>query len=212
MAVLLVPDAEKQIAAPDLSGSTLVKTLVGMHGGTIGVTSGGIDQGISFTVILPTVPSLAPELQTLLAPPAETAEAAEAAGAAEAGPVCHRILVVDDNVDAAQTMVMLLGLSGHDARAAFGGQEALDMALAFRPDVLFLDIGMPGMSGYEVARHMLAAPATASTKLIALTGWGTKQDIQKSTMAGFHAHLTKPVDPDAVDALLAKLLPAKQAV
>ena len=122
-------------------------------------------------------------------------------------PVCYRILVVD----AVKTMVMLLGLSGHEARAAFGGQEALEMARTFRPDVVFLDIGMPVMSGYEVARHLLAAPATASAKLIALTGWGTKQGIQKSTMTGFHAHLTKPVDPDAVEALLAKLLPAKQA-
>ena len=190
-------------------GLSLVKTLVGMHGGKVEVTSGGIDQGCTFTVILPTFPSLALELQTLLAPPDEVAEVA---GAIEVGPVCHRTLVVDDNIDAAQTMVMLLGLSGHDARAAFGGQEALDVALAFRPDVVFLDIGMPGMSGYEVARHLLATPATASAKLIALTGWGTKQDIQKSTMAGFHAHLTKPVDPDAVEALLAKLLPAKQAV
>lgn len=191
-------------------GLSLVKTLIGMHGGSVGVTSGGIDQGSIFTVILPTLPGLAPELQTRLSPPAEAAEVGEAVEVA--GPVCHRILVVDDNVDAAQTMVMLLGLSGHDARAAFGGQEALDMTLAFRPDVVFLDIGMPGMSGYEVARHMLAAPATASAKLIALTGWGTQQDIQKSTMAGFHAHLTKPVDPDAVEAMLAKLLPAKHAV
>ena len=126
-----------------------------MQGGTVGVTSGGIDQGSILSVILPTVPSLAPELQTLLAPPAEVA------GAAEGWPVCHRILVADDNDDAAQTMVMLLGLSGHDARAAFGGQEALDVATAFRDHVVFLDIGMTGMSGYEVARHLLAASATA---------------------------------------------------
>ena len=105
---------------------------------------------------------------------------------------------------------MLLGLSGHDARAAFGGQEALDLALSFRPDVVFLDIGLPGMNGHEVARRLLANPATASAKLIALTGWGTEDDIQKSRMAGFNAHLTKPVDPEVVDAMLATLLPPGQ--
>ena len=127
-----------------------------------------------------------------------------------AGSAGHRILVVDDNVDAAETMVMLLDLSGHDARAAFGGQEALDLALSFRPDVVFLDIGLPGMNGYEVARRLLAYPATATTKLIALTGWGTEDDIRKSKMAGFHAHLTKPVDPEAVESMLTTLLPVGQ--
>ena len=107
---------------------------------------------------------------------------------------------------------MLLDLSGHEARSAFGGQEALDMALAFRPDLVFLDIGLPGMNGYEVARRLLAEPGTASTKLIALTGWGTEEDIRKSKIAGFHAHLTKPVDPDAVEAMLTTFLPAREAV
>ena len=174
-------------------GLSLVKTLVEMHGGSVHAASGGIDQGSEFTVRLPT--------------------AAMATGVPATGPlptaVPHlacRILVVDDNVDAAQTMVMLLDLSGHDARPAFGGQEALDVAFSFRPDVVFLDIGLPGINGYEVARRLLANPATAKTKLIALTGWGTERDIQKSKMAGFHAHLTKPVDADAVEAILSKLL------
>ena len=79
--------------------------------------------------------------------------------------------------------------------------------MVFRPDVAFLDIGLPDMNGYEVARRLLSCPATASTRLIALTGWGTEDDIRKSKMAGFHAHLTKPIDPEAVDALLATLLP-----
>ena len=106
---------------------------------------------------------------------------------------------------------MRLDISGHDARAAFGGQEALDLALSFRPDVVFLDIGLPGMNGYEVARRLRAYPATAKSKLIALTGWGTEDDIRKSKMAGFHAPLTKPVDPEAVGAMLATLLPVGQA-
>ena len=91
------------------------ETLVGLQGGTFGVASGGIEQGSTVTEILPTVPSLAPELQTFLAPPAEAAEVTEVTGAAEARPVCHRILVGDDNADAAQTMCMLLGLSGLEA-------------------------------------------------------------------------------------------------
>jgi len=108
-------------------------------------------------------------------------------------------------------MTMLLNLSGHDTRSAFNGEAGLEMALSFRPDVVFLDIGLPGMNGYEVAQKLLADPATAGTLLIALTGWGTEDDIRKSKMAGFHAHLTKPVDPHAVEALLATLFPAQEA-
>ena len=185
-------------------GLSLVKTLVEMHGGSVTAASGGNDLGSTFTVVLPTASKLVSELQT---PPAPSVPPA---GAATPEFARHRILVVDDNVDAAETMVMLLGLSGHDARAAFGGQEALDLALSFRPDVVFLDIGLPGMNGYEVARRLLANPVTASAKLIALTGWGTEDDIQRSRMAGFNAHLTKPVDPEAVDAMLATLVPPGQ--
>ena len=184
-------------------GLSLVKTLVEMHGGWVQAASGGIDLGSEFTVSLPTASVSAPE------PPAPPAQPVAAGVAGVAG---HRILVVDDNVDAAETMVMLLDLSGHEARSAFGGQEALEMALAFRPDLVFLDIGLPGMNGYEVARRLLAEPGTASTKLIALTGWGTEEDIRKSKSAGFHAHLTKPVDPDAVEAALTTFLPAREAV
>ena len=177
-------------------GLSLVKTLVEMHGGSVEAASEGIDLGSTFTVTLPTASELVPDQ------PVSPAQAA-----AMAIPARQRILVVDDNVDAAETMVMLLDLSGHDARAAFCGQEALEVAMVFRPDVAFLDIGLPDMNGYEVARRLLSCPATASTKLIALTGWGTEDDIRKSKMAGFHAHLTKPIDPAAVDALLATLLP-----
>ena len=188
-------------------GLSLVKTLVEMHGGSVLAASGGSDLGSTFTVVLPTALKRAAELPT---PSAQSVELAQPVAAAMAGSAGHRILVVDDNVDAAETMVMLLDLSGHDARAAFGGQEALDLALSFRPDVVFLDIGLPGMNGYEVARRLLAYPATATTKLIALTGWGTEDDIRKSKIAGFHAHLTKPVDPEAVESMLTTLLPVGQ--
>ena len=186
-------------------GLSLVKTLVEMHGGSVLAASGGSDLGSTFTVILPTASNLVAEPAAGL--PAPSARPIPPVASATTGPARRRILVVDDNVDAAETMVMLLDMSGLEARSAFGGQEALDVAIAFRPDVVFLDIGMPGMNGHQVARRLLANPATASAKLIALTGWGTEDDVRKSTMAGFHAHLTKPVDPEAVEALLATLLP-----
>ena len=175
-------------------GLSLVKTLVEMHGGTVHATSGGIDQGSEFTVSLPLAASLVVDT-----PPV-------APVAIDALPASCRILVVDDNVDAAETMALLLGLSGYDARTAFNGQEALDVAISFRPDVIFLDIGLPDMNGYEVARRLGAVPDTAGAKLIALTGWGTENDVQKSKAAGFVAHLTKPVDPDAVEAILQELM------
>ena len=176
-------------------GLSLVKTLVEMHGGSVHAASDGVDLGSTFTVVLPM--ALAQANEPTVQPVAATATNAK-----------YRILVVDDNIDAAETMVMLLDLSGHDARAAFGGHAALDLAMTFRPEVVFLDIGLPDISGYEVARLLLADPVTASTKLIALTGWGTENDIRKSKEAGFHAHLTKPIDPNAVDTILATLLPA----
>jgi PAS domain S-box-containing protein len=178
-------------------GLSLVKSLVELHDGSVQAASGGIDRGSEFTVTLPT--ALAP-IETPV--PAVSPVTAPIAG--------RRIMVVDDNVDAAETMVMLLNLSGYDARPAFSGEEALQTALSFQPDLAFLDIGLPGMNGYELAQKLLADPATASTKLIALTGWGTNEDIKKSKMAGFVAHLTKPVDPQAIETLLATLLPVAQ--
>jgi PAS domain S-box-containing protein len=180
-------------------GLSLVKTLVQLHGGTVRADSPGIDQGSKFTVTLPT--ATRPDGQP-------ACEASSPTSTVRNG---RRILVVDDNVDAAETMVMLLELSGHEARSAYGGQQALDVALSFRPELVFLDIGLPDMNGYEVARRLLADPATASTKLVALTGWGTEDDIRKSKVSGFHAHLTKPVDHEAVEALLVSLLPTRQA-
>ena len=176
-------------------GLSLVKTLVEMHSGSVHATSSGIDQGSEFIVSLPT--AAAPtNAETVAPPPVATPS------------VALRILVVDDNVDAAETMTLLLGMSGHDARAAFGGQEALDVAFSFRPDIVFLDIGLPGMNGYEVARRLRADPTMVNSKLIALTGWGAENDIRQSKSEGFLAHLTKPVDPDAIDAILFTLLPA----
>ena len=115
-------------------------------------------------------------------------------------------MVVDDNVDGAETLAMLLSLSGYDTRTAFDGPSALTAAAQYQPHVVFLDIGLPGMNGYEVARRLRTNPDLKAAHLIALTGWGTEEDQRKSRDAGFDAHLTKPVEPAAVDDVLARFL------
>ena len=117
--------------------------------------------------------------------------------------VGQRILVVGDNVDAAETMLRLLVAAGHTVRAAYGGRDALDLAAVFRPDVVFLDIGLPGSSGHDVARRLRANSATPSFTFCAPTGWGAPADLVKSRAEGFHVHLTKPIDMGAVTSLLA---------
>ncbi len=175
-------------------GLSLVKTLVELHGGVIEVASAGVDQGSTLTVTLPLASATVADPLRSMPPHADAVDAATAG---------QRILVVDDNVDAAETMALLLAAAGHVVRTAFDGQHALALAPTFRPDVVFLDIGMPDLDGYDVARHLLADPATASARLFALTGWGAPADLEKSRAAGFHAHLTKPVDMGEVTALLA---------
>jgi PAS domain S-box-containing protein len=179
-------------------GLSLVRTLVDLHGGSVRADSRGIDQGSEFTVTLPvaTPPATQPE------DGAEPVPKPVPAGG-------RRILVVDDNVDAAETMAMLLDLSGYDARAAFSGPEALVLAQSFRPELVFLDIGLPGMNGYEVAAKLRADPATRAVRLIALTGWGTGDDQRKSAMAGFDAHVTKPVEAGQIESVLETFLPAR---
>ena len=117
-------------------------------------------------------------------------------------PVTSRILVVDDNTDAADSMAMLLRLSGNDVRTAHDGIEALEVAAEFLPDVVLLDIGLPRMNGFDAARRIREARG-AEVMLIAVTGWGKDEDRRRSAEAGFDHHLTKPVDFDAIDRLLA---------
>jgi CheY-like chemotaxis protein len=117
-------------------------------------------------------------------------------------------LIADDNRDAADSLSLLLELSGHEVRVAHLGQTALSLAQTFRPDVAFLDIGMPDMSGYEVARALRQEPWATSLQLIALTGWGQEDDRRRALEAGFDLHLTKPVDPDLLQRLIASQLPA----
>jgi CheY-like chemotaxis protein len=114
----------------------------------------------------------------------------------------RRIVVADDNEDSAESFAMLLSFSGHEVRVAHDGAAALDAVRDFRPDVAFLDIGMPGLTGYEVAEAVRAEPWGSEVTLIAVTGWGQPDDRLRARTAGFDRHLIKPIDPAEVDRLL----------
>lgn len=175
-------------------GLTLVRNLVELHGGRIEAKSAGPGQGAEFTVYLPCV------LESVADANPETD--GEVALKAETG---ARILVVDDNVDVAESMAVLLELEGHQVRTVYTAHAALETARAFQPDVVLLDIGLPGMDGYEVAKRLRASPATRQALLIALTGYGREEDRARSKAAGFDQHLVKPVEPEALNALIASL-------
>lgn len=171
-------------------GLTLVRHLVEMHGGTVSVQSEGTGQGAEFVVRLP-LPSKPPARETEKHRP----------HAAVPGPT-RRVLVVDDNVDAAESLGLMLRLWGHEIRLAHNGLEALEEAARFRPDLVLLDIGLPEMDGYEVARQLRQRADMAQPMLVAVTGYGQEEDRRRSLESGCDLHLTKPVDPSALAALL----------
>jgi PAS domain S-box-containing protein len=174
-------------------GLTLVRRLVEMHGGRVEAASAGPGLGSAFTIRLP---CLAVEV-------VEPAAAAEPAEAARPPGPARRILVVDDHQDSTDSLALFLRLRGHEVRTAHDGPTALDEIERYRPEVVFLDLGLPGMSGYDVARRVRMRTDLGPLQLVALTGYGTDGDRQKTRDAGFDVHLAKPVDPRAVDALLA---------
>jgi signal transduction histidine kinase len=175
-------------------GLTLVKSLVEMHGGTITAASAGPGQGSEFTVSLP----LAPATADSAPPPPQEKDAGLKASD-------RRILVVDDNVDSAEAMAMMLQMAGNEVRMSHDGPSALAEAANFRPDVVLLDIGLPGMDGYEVARRLRALPHLQQALLIAQTGWGQADDRRRAREAGFDHHLVKPVELSALHELIAGL-------
>jgi CheY-like chemotaxis protein/anti-sigma regulatory factor (Ser/Thr protein kinase) len=179
-------------------GLTLVKNLVEMHDGTVEARSDGLGKGSEFVMRLPL------SMQVL-----EHNRGQEAAnkGGRQALPTGHRLLIVDDNQDAANSLAKLLELQGHEARVAFSGLAALAELQTYTPDVIFLDIGMPGMDGYEVARQIRQFPRLERVLLAALTGWGQKEDRRRTAEAGFDHHLIKPPEPKAIEDLLARLKP-----
>ncbi len=179
-------------------GLTLVRRLIEMHGGRVEAFSNGPGQGTEFVARLPALVKTA-------------SPAASAEPAAKASVERLRVLVVDDNEDAAKSMAMLLRMAGHELRTAHDGLAAIETAEEFRPDVVLLDIGLPGMDGYEVARRLRAATSLNAAVLVALTGYGQEEDRRKSSDAGFDHHLVKPVDLQALDDLLAACTPLDAA-
>lgn len=165
-------------------GLSLVKRLVEMHGGVVSARSAGLGHGAVFTVRLP------------LAQPPD----GEAEPIAPIKALPRRILVVDDNVDAANTLVMMLRLDDHDVEAVHRGQDALDRIPAFRPEIVLLDIGLPEMDGYQVARQVRKLSGTGRIRLIALTGYGQADDRARAVDAGFDDYLVKPVESSALQA------------
>ncbi len=172
-------------------GLTLVKRLVELHGGSVAAHSEGPGRGSDFVVRLPAARA------------AGERPAGPAPGGAAPAPPRRRVLVVDDNPDAADSLALLLGLAGQEVRAAYDGPSALARAGDFRPQMVFLDIGMPGMDGYEVARRLRRQAGPNGVVLVALTGWGQDEDRRRSEEAGFDRHLVKPVEPEALEAILA---------
>ena len=175
-------------------GLAIVRSLVTMHGGTVDAHSEGRGRGSVFTVRLPAA-----------APPREAAPAGGAgAGSATSG-AGRTILVVDDNEDAAEVLAAGLELLGHQTRVAHDGPAALRVLADFKPDIALLDIGLPVMDGYELARRLRQDPSLAHTRLVAVTGYGQDSDRRRSKEAGFDAHLVKPIQLPELDALINNL-------
>ena len=179
-------------------GLTLVKTLVELHGGAVGVDSEGVGRGSEFTVRLPVVEQPQPSAVSAAPPPSTTVQ--------------HRVLVVDDNDDGAESLSMLLQFAGHETCKAHDGPGALEAAGRFRPDVMLLDIGLPGMSGYDVCRRIRQEKWGQTMTIVALTGWGQEDDRRRSREAGFDTHMVKPVDHEVLLKLLTSISGSDDAV
>ncbi|MEO7391103.1 MAG: ATP-binding protein, partial [Ramlibacter sp.] len=189
-------------------GLTLVKRLVEMHGGSVEAKSAGLDAGSEFLVRLPLAAASAAANGSVAG-----AALAQAAGTTAGGgmmaetlpaprPPVRRIVVADDNVDAAESLSLMLEMAGHETRTAHDGEEAFRIASEFRPDVMVLDIAMPGLDGHDLARRIRSEAWGNSVLLIAASGWGQNESKQQSRDAGFNHHLVKPIEFDALELLL----------
>ena len=184
-------------------GLSLVDRLVKLHGGTVGAESAGSGMGSEFTVRLP------------IAARAQKAAPRENGSEQQAPAVRCKVLVVDDNVDSADSLAMLLEIMGHEVETAHDGQEAIANAGTFQPDIGILDIGLPQMSGYELAQRIRQQPWAKSIVLVALTGWGQEEHRRRSADAGFDYHLTKPVDFEVLRRIIdetARAFPGRDVV
>jgi PAS domain S-box-containing protein len=176
-------------------GLALVRGIVKLHGGRVEARSAGLNQGSEFIVHLP--------LGSPAAVPAEVAIAAQARTAAGG----LEVMIIDDNQDVAESCATLLELSGHRVRTAYTARQALELVTALQPEVMLLDIGLPDMSGYELATTIRATPWGRETILVAVTGWGQEADRERAFRCGFDHHLTKPISTDALESLLQSLRP-----
>jgi CheY-like chemotaxis protein len=174
-------------------GLTLARSIVGMHGGTVQAFSAGPNQGSEFVVRLPVVDEpaqwLGPRVSVESATPVRS----------------RRILVVDDNVDSAESMAVLMKLSGHQIAIAYDGESALKTAATFRPQIIVLDVGLPRIHGYEVAERLRALPENRNLVIVALTGYGREQDRRRAIEAGFDYHFVKPIDFATLELLVNSL-------
>lgn len=173
-------------------GLTLVRRLVELHGGCVKAASAGVGCGSEFTVRLPAIPM---EKPVEASPPMNSN--------ADSG--CHHVLIVDDNKDAADTIGMLINLLGHEVTICNGSEEALRKAQAMRFQAAFLDIGLPGMNGHELASRLRSLPGYGQTMLVAMTGYGQEEDVARSRQAGFDHHCVKPVELKLLNSLLQSL-------
>jgi signal transduction histidine kinase/DNA-binding response OmpR family regulator len=177
-------------------GLTLVHRLVELHHGSVCVQSPGPNQGSEFVVRLPLVQE------------AKTPEpSSNGALAPQHLCACYRVLLVDDNVDGANSLARVLEMSGHEVHVAYDGPTAIQTATALLPDIMLLDIGLPGMDGYELARTLRQQPGLHDVPLVAVSGYAREEDRQRSQQAGFNHHVVKPLDPEALPALFSSLLP-----
>jgi signal transduction histidine kinase/CheY-like chemotaxis protein len=172
-------------------GLALSRGLVEMHGGQLSAQSEGLGRGSAFTVQLPL-------------DPATSAASSQPLNAQSASPKMRRVLVADDNVDAGESLAMLLRLDGHEVEVATNGPEALALFDRMKPEIAILDIGMPGLSGYEVAQRIRAQKISPRVTLIAVTGWGQDADKERAAESGFDHHFTKPIEPDLLSSLVGK--------
>jgi CheY-like chemotaxis protein len=177
-------------------GLTMVRRLIELHGGKVEALSDGPRRGSEFIIRLPLHDGEPEETQP------------EPANAPKAEPGKCRILVVDDNLDGAESLAMLLRLAGHDVHIAFDGPNAVDIAAKVRPEVVLLDIGLPTMNGYEVVRQLRQRLRLKDTFIVALTGYGRDEDRQRAEEVGFDEYLTKPIDHDDLRELLARRFPS----
>jgi CheY-like chemotaxis protein len=175
-------------------GLALVRGLVELHGGSVEARSAGAGQGSEFIVRLPVADA-----------PVEEKSNVVDTGMADVGAPRRRILYVEDNRDTAATMTMILKEMGHEVATTFDGLQALEIAKNFRPEIVLLDIGLPNMNGYDVARRLRAQAIGQQLTLIALSGWGQDDDKKRALTSGFNLHLTKPIKAAELKKLLATL-------